>query len=478
MSKVMLVKNVVVTKDSVTLYDENWKAHIFHQGSPQMVEIEKLVIPTFLKHGVANFSNKEVETPYSTFESKSKVVQFFVMSARKLKQYFTRDESGQLSAQIKRLLESDRTGLQKLKNPEIGGIETRSLEGNNSVNREGRNTQNNEDREVAVAVIDGNIIPDIDRLAVQINHSNQTKNIKGMENLLLRLSKMIHNRDHSVEDILRFLELSDLPITNDGNIVVYKAVQERGLDPTSIHLPFKLSGRRFVDHHTGKVIQWMGSQVQVSDDYVNKNRSNECAQGLHVARRSYLSSFSYDACVLCIVRPEDIMTVPNYDASKVRVTSYQIIDILTREEYRKLRNHESFIIDEDSEKKYNRAINDQYGEPTHLVTVKGSEGTNVSYEPLAPVDTPTAPKTVHEKPVHIEDTLPTLNKPKGATIKVSSFTTSPFAYVTKDMLKLLPVTSKNEAVQMAQWKACHKKSWASLGVSYADAVIIEEYLGE
>lgn len=471
MTEPMTVVGVVVTKHSVTLYDENWKGHVFLQGTPDIKPIQEHVIPEFNKNGIATFTPVGTIPLFSTFESKSKVIQFFIMTARKLRQYFHKEENGQLSAQLKRLLENDRTGLQKLKMSENDGIDPGYLEKDNSAKHDSKEES---DKEIAVAVVEGNIIPNIDKLAVQINHSNITNNVTGMENLLIRLGKIVQHRDHQIEDILRFLEKSDLPITDSGNILVYKAVNQRSSYSPQTSLPYELDLDCYVDSHTKKVIQWKGAMVQVPESYVNKNREIECAQGLHVARRSYLSKFMCDSCLLCIVRPEDFIAVPDYDSNKVRVSAYQIIDVLTDEEYEKLMNSKSFFVNENSERKYERAVHEKYPEPTHRITVAGPYGTHISYKVLDSIQKQSEP-TLKEKPIHIEESILSLTTPPGETIKVSSYNSTP-AYVSKDMLKLLPISNREDAVRLAQWKACHKKSWLELGVDDENALLINMYL--
>lgn len=463
MTEPMKVVGIVVTKESTTLYDPNLKKHVFKQGDPNLKHIKEDVLPEFLKNQVAYFSPKKVEDVYSTFESNSKVIKFFTMAREYLTKFFKKEEDGRLSAQLKRLLENDRTGLQKLKIEEFGGTKPIDLSANNAA----KNDPFESSETVAVAVTnDGKIIPDVNRLMIQLNHANEIQDVLGMEKFLERLGNIIQERDHSVEDVIRFLQHSDLPITSKGNILVYKVLN-------------KSEDGKYVDCHTGMVKQWVGSIVEVPDDYVDRNRNQECSQGLHVARRSYLSSFRADVCVLCIVQPEDIIAVPHYDADKVRVRKYHIINTLNQEEYNNLLNNKSFVTDDiNSQVKYNSAIKEHYSPATHVITIQGENGSNIvvkdlgSMNAMAPRE-PDERDLAEEKMLKIEDTIESIqpNKPETLSVKETISLTRK-----EQMLALLPVTTIEDALTIMDWKRSQKKSWDTLGVSAEHAELIENLL--
>lgn len=176
-----------------------------------------------------------------------------------------------------------------------------------------------EDTIIAVTA-KGNIVPGVERIKSQFAGAVKNGNIKGMERFLDRIGKVIQERKHTVEDLLRFMERGDLPVADDGSIVIYKKLFRKGKDT-------------YVDPHTRKVKQKVGSYVHMDVSMVDPNRRNECSNGLHVARRGYVGSFSGDVICLAKVRPEDVIAVPDYDANKMRVCGYHIIAELTREQY-------------------------------------------------------------------------------------------------------------------------------------------------
>ena len=176
------------------------------------------------------------------------------------------------------------------------------------------------DDETLVAVTtSGGIIPGIEKIDVQIQAvANKLGSAEGVKNFFERVSKV--QRRHSVQDLLTFMEKGELPIADDGTVLVYKrlkSTQEAGV---------------FADCHTGRVKQKVGSLVFMDEKLVDPNRSQDCSNGLHVARRDYLRSFIGDVCVLAKLAPEDVIAVPHSDARKLRAKGYHIIALLSKED--------------------------------------------------------------------------------------------------------------------------------------------------
>lgn len=122
-----------------------------------------------------------------------------------------------------------------------------------------------------IAVVGDKIIPGMELIKSQFGRAAKMGSVQGVENFLKRLSTVIESRSHSVEDLLKFMERADLPIADDGTIIIYKVLNKQG--------------DRYVDCHTGRVQQWVGAYVCMDPSLVDHNRSNECSNGLHVARR-------------------------------------------------------------------------------------------------------------------------------------------------------------------------------------------------
>lgn len=100
----------------------------------------------------------------------------------------------------------------------------------------------------------------------------------------------------------------------------------------------------FVDCHTRKIQQKVGSVVKMDIEAVDPNRAVDCSYGLHVASYDYLKDFGGDILALVLVRPEDIISVPESDTAKIRVCKYQILTVLDNNEGKLSNDEISFWI--------------------------------------------------------------------------------------------------------------------------------------
>jgi hypothetical protein len=195
----------------------------------------------------------------------------------------------------------------------------------------------------------------------------------------------IDKRKHSVEDLLKFMERGDLPIADDGSVIIYKVLKRQG-DRTD---------GKYVDCHSGKVAQWTGAYVCMDENLVDPNRRNECSNGLHVARRGYISGFSGfsgDVCVLAKLAPEDVIAVPEYDANKMRVCGYHILMELSDTQYELLRKNRPITEDPEGKKLLANALAGNHIHRTHEVRITGQMGAGVKVTPLE------KPKTMADVP--------------------------------------------------------------------------------
>ena len=174
---------------------------------------------------------------------------------------------------------------------------------------------------VVAVVEDGTCIPGIEQIDIQLRGlAAKLGSPEGIANFFRRVTSV--KRAHTVQDLLKFMERGELPIADDGSVLVYKRL--KSTDEAGV----------FVDCHTRSVKQRVGSWVFMDDRLVDPNRHNECSNGLHVARRDYLSSFSGDVTVLAKLAPEDVIAVPHGDARKLRARGYHIIAQLNYDDAR------------------------------------------------------------------------------------------------------------------------------------------------
>lgn len=231
--------------------------------------------------------------------------------------------------------------------------------------------------ETIVAVVGDKVIPGAESLHRHLAQASKLKDYKGFTAFAERVSKVLDNRRHSMEDLMKFMEAAELPIADDGCILFLKRLNYK----------HNQDGKRvFVDVHSGKIEQWVGMKVRVKEELVDQNRRQDCSHGLHVAAMSYLSSFSGDVTIIGKVAPEDVFAVPQYSTNKMRVSAYHILAELPEEERSNVCGHGSnkknLSSTEVGKKILADAIIGNHSSPTDLVTVGGHNGSNLKYSKL------------------------------------------------------------------------------------------------
>lgn len=282
---------------------------------------------------------RAVDNTFTEFEEKTGgVVKLFRVAASKLKKFFGFGKSGHEVEQpladqvigeipktdepVSEVLSADAkqdAALEEIMSQAIPASDNSFVQTDVEASRE--------EETVVIAVVDGKgIVPNADALAAQMRHSIKGSTA-GIENFLRRCAAVAATRSHSIEDLMKFMHRGDLPVTDAGDIVAYKVLRRANnrMDIDDAQL--------YVDCHSGKVKQKVGSRVFMAEHLVDHNRNRECSNGLHVARRQYVRGFSGDVLTIIVVRPEDVIAVPQYDANKMRVCGYHIVFELAREDY-------------------------------------------------------------------------------------------------------------------------------------------------
>jgi len=89
----------------------------------------------------------------------------------------------------------------------------------------------------------------------------------------------------------------------------------------------------YTDMHTGKMRIVLGEPVKQERKDCDADFRRDCSNGLHVGATSYVNSFAgRDSVVLvCYVNPANVVAVPDYDHSKMRVCEYFPFAVATYE---------------------------------------------------------------------------------------------------------------------------------------------------
>lgn len=417
MNKIIVIAAVVDTQ-CLTLYTPEGDTHVLLQGDPRVPIIVKKLQPVLTDPGASMEIDLDDMNPmavakepevkqesalnqFAEFEKQSGVVRFFKVAKKALKNFFgAKDpepeaereveiiapmEMGQIRTfSLAQTMEDVEQAADKNydldSDPEVEPVTAAPLSAIDEVMANAKAipassedfamTRSEEETHDVVAVVqqdDGSVglVPNAHKLATQVAHATASGNSKGMNALLKRLAEMPKSRTHSVEDLLKFLERGDLPITDDGRIVFYKLLNKR-------------DGRfGYVDCHTGNVQQGANVEVRMDESLVDPNRRNECSNGLHVARRQYLGGFGGEVCFLGTLAPEDVVAVPDYDANKMRVCAYQLHFLLSDGDCEHVKANRPFTADMEIAKKLAIILAGNQPTITHLVTIGSRNGGNL-----------------------------------------------------------------------------------------------------
>lgn len=133
------------------------------------------------------------------------------------------------------------------------------------------------------------------------------------------------------EELYKFLEHKNMPITEDGCFLAYKGVSSNFWSKTGGTIAV-LSGKV---NASGQIYNGVGEQIVVERGDVDDNCNNTCSKGIHAGSVNYATDFagSDGKIVIVKINPKDCVSVPtDCDGQKLRTCAYTVIG----EEYRSL----------------------------------------------------------------------------------------------------------------------------------------------
>lgn len=362
----------VVDIRQLTIYKEDGNTVIIPQGDPRLARIVAEATPALARNEVAEVClDIEVVNHYKAFEDNSNsLVKLFRVAKNKLKDLFAIYDDKEEPKILHPISLGSVPGTKEEKiTTAVADIMKHAVPvADPKFHDEDVGDENDGDGQTVIAVVQQTnaapaVIANIERIQPQMAHANAKGSTMGMQRFMERMAAAVNKRRHSVEDLLKFLQKGDLPIADDGSIIIYKVLKRKD--------------EHYVDCHTRLVPQKVGSYVCMDESLVDHDRRNECSNGLHVARRGYISGFSGDACVLAKVNPEDVIAVPEHDANKMRVCGYHILFELSKEDHAKLRNNKPITDTVEGQKLLGKAIAGDHVGILEEVRIGGHEGTNI-----------------------------------------------------------------------------------------------------
>ena len=200
---------------------------------------------------------------------------------------------------------------------------------------------------------DGLVSSDLaDKLAKALGEDPDNEpRIRAMVRFLARAKENPSMPD--ADKLYRWIFSEKLTLTPDGHFLGYKSVAKSPKDVLSkveITLPngdaetadyahTMHDGDVYWSHFSGggitngvefpeQVPQWVGAVVEMPRDKVDSRGDVECSVGLHVGTYGYASKFyAGDISQLLLVKvdPKDVVSVPDYDFTKLRACRYTVV---------------------------------------------------------------------------------------------------------------------------------------------------------
>jgi len=133
-----------------------------------------------------------------------------------------------------------------------------------------------------------------------------------VKSLLNFVSKVMANPSRrAVQELYKFLEHGQMPLTPSGNFLAYKSVQEN-----------------YKDWYSGKFSNVVGSEHTMARNDVCDDPDLGCSYGFHVGTLGYATEFNRGTNRLMIVEvdPSDVVSVPHdCQNQKLRTAKYKVV---------------------------------------------------------------------------------------------------------------------------------------------------------
>jgi hypothetical protein len=143
---------------------------------------------------------------------------------------------------------------------------------------------------------------------------------KPLQMFLAFLENLYQNPRSSIaERLYRFLEVGNMPLTEDGYFLAYKKIRAD-----------------WKDIHSGTMENKVGMTVEMPRVLVNDKDSETCSTGLHFCSYSYLGQFGSTGAgnriVVLKINPADVVSIPaDYNDTKGRCCKYEVLSEITEE---------------------------------------------------------------------------------------------------------------------------------------------------
>jgi hypothetical protein len=149
------------------------------------------------------------------------------------------------------------------------------------------------------------------------------KNKLPLQPILRFINNLMKNPSRrAVQELYKFLEHKNMPITPEGNFLAYKGVQSDYYSKTA--------GSIIVIKGTvrdGKIYNGIGEVIEVERNGVCDDKNLGCSSGLHAGSVAYATDFGRGGRVVIVeINPADVVSVPDdCNCQKLRACSYKVV---------------------------------------------------------------------------------------------------------------------------------------------------------
>ena len=130
--------------------------------------------------------------------------------------------------------------------------------------------------------------------------------LKFFQNLMENPSK------RAVDELYNFLEVGELPITEDGHFLAFKNVRSN-----------------YRDIHSGTFDNSVGKVCEMPRNGVDEDKDRTCSAGLHFCSIQYLPHFTDSdggKTMIVKINPKDVVAIPaDYNNTKGRTCRYEVV---------------------------------------------------------------------------------------------------------------------------------------------------------
>lgn len=126
---------------------------------------------------------------------------------------------------------------------------------------------------------------------------------------------MANPSKRAVDELYTFLEHKNMPITDNGNFLAYKGIQDDWYSITASQVDGK------------KLLNKVGMVVEMPRNQVCDDKNQGCSYGLHAGTVEYATQFGRGGRVVIVeINPADVVSIPT-DCSfqKLRTSKYKVV---------------------------------------------------------------------------------------------------------------------------------------------------------